>query len=186
MSKVKLNLIAAACDNMGIGVNGTLPWRLKKEMAYFTSMTSNVEDNAKKNAVIMGRVTWDCIPLKYRPLVGRINIVLTSNVDKLKTQVPDGVEVVRNLDKAIELIESRSDIESAWVIGGSSIYKAAIEHPNCDKIYLTEIQKSFICDTFFPAFDKKQFKQIQEDGVDNEKQSENGIDYYTRVYKKVL
>ncbi|CAK1548830.1 unnamed protein product [Leptosia nina] len=184
MSKVKLNLIAAACDNMGIGINGTLPWRLKNEMAYFTSMTSTAKDKSKQNAVIMGRVTWDCIPPKYKPLANRINVVLTRNVDDVKKKVPEGVEVVPDLDEAIKLIEGRSDIEGAWVIGGSSIYKAAMDHPNCDKIYLTEIQKTFECDTFFPEFDRNKFQLVTEDGVISEKQSENGIDYYTRVYKK--
>ncbi|XP_047513999.1 dihydrofolate reductase [Pieris napi] len=184
MPKIKLNLIAAACENMGIGVNGTLPWRLKNEMAYFTKMTSVVQDNSRQNAVIMGRVTWDCIPPKYKPLSDRINIVLTRNVDEVKKGVPNGVEVVNNLDEAIKLIESRSDIEAAWVIGGSHIYKAAIEHPNCEKIYLTEIQKKYECDTFFPDFDRKQFQLVNEDGVVSDKHTENGIEYYTRVYKK--
>lgn len=74
---LKLYLIAAASENLGIGINGNLPWRLKSEMAFFTHMTSKTKDIKKKNVVVMGRRTWDCIPPKYRPLQGRINIVLT-------------------------------------------------------------------------------------------------------------
>ncbi|KAJ8707162.1 hypothetical protein PYW08_011296 [Mythimna loreyi] len=185
MSKVKLNLIAAACENMGIGVNGSLPWRLKKEMAYFTTMTSQVSDPTKVNAVIMGRRTWDCIPDKYRPLSNRVNIVLTHHVDALKEKVPEGVVVVPGLDAAVEYIESRPDIESSWVIGGSSIYEAAIYHPNCGKIYLTEIQKTYDCDTFFPNFDKQQFHLADEEDIPGGRQLEGDISYYFRVYKKL-
>ncbi|XP_028166390.1 dihydrofolate reductase [Ostrinia furnacalis] len=185
MSKIKLNLIAAACDNMGIGVNGTLPWRLKKEMAYFTTMTSKVNDPQKTNAVIMGRTTWDCIPLKYRPLSGRVNIVLTHHVDKIKAEVPEGVVVMPGLDEAVKYIENRDDIESTWVIGGSSIYKAAMDHPCCGKIYLTEIQKTYKCDTFFPSIDKENYQLMDEEDVSSEKQVEGDITYYFRVYKKL-
>lgn len=56
-------------------------------MAYFTTMTTKVKDESKVNAVIMGRITWDCIPNKYRPLHSRVNIVLTRHVDDVKTKV---------------------------------------------------------------------------------------------------
>lgn len=59
----------------------------RKEMAYFSSMTSKVTEPSKTNAVIMGLRTWDCIPDKYRPLAGRVNIVLTRHVEKLKENV---------------------------------------------------------------------------------------------------
>ncbi|XP_050359102.1 dihydrofolate reductase [Nymphalis io] len=185
MSKVKLNLIAAACENMGIGINGSLPWRLKNEMLYFTNMTTKVKDSTKINAVIMGRKTWDSIPTKYRPLNNRINIVLTRQVDTVKKDTPDDVIVLPGLDEAISYINGREDIESSWVIGGSFIYKAAMEHPNCDKIYLTEIQKNFECDTFFPTIDRQQFHLVDEEGVPKDRQKEGNIDYYFRVYKRL-
>lgn len=37
------------------------------------------KDEAKQNAVIMGRKTWESIPSKFRPLPSRLNIVLTRN-----------------------------------------------------------------------------------------------------------
>ncbi|GBP88572.1 Dihydrofolate reductase [Eumeta japonica] len=193
MSKVKLNLIAAACENMGIGVKGTLPWRLKyihklqsdttvyafrKEMAYFTTMTTKVTDENKVNAVIMGRRTWECIPPKYRPLPNRVNIVLTHHTEKLQPEVPEGVVVVPGIEEAISHIEGRDDIENAWVIGGSSVYRAAMDHPNCGKIYLTEIQKSFDCDTFFPDINRQEFKLVNEEEVPEDRQTEENIDFF--------
>ncbi|XP_026742064.1 dihydrofolate reductase isoform X2 [Trichoplusia ni] len=154
-------------------------------MAYFTTMTTQVSDPTKVNAVIMGRRTWDCIPDKYRPLDNRINIVMTHNVDSVKENVPEGVIVVPGLDEAISYIEKRPDIEATWVIGGSSIYKAAMTHENCGKIYLTEIQKSFDCDTFFPNIDKQQFHLVDEEKIPSEKQVEGDISYYFRVYKRL-
>lgn len=56
---------------------GALPWSLPGDMAYFKELTSRTADPAKQNAVIMGRKTWESIPAKFRPLKGRINVVLT-------------------------------------------------------------------------------------------------------------
>lgn len=56
-------------------------------MAYFTSMTTKVKEPNMVNAVIMGRRTWDSIPLKFRPLSDRVNIILTHNVDDVKVKV---------------------------------------------------------------------------------------------------
>lgn len=47
-------------------------------MNFFTNMTTKTKNIDKKNVVLMGRRTWECIPKKYRPLENRINIVLSS------------------------------------------------------------------------------------------------------------
>lgn len=46
-------------------------------MAYFKELTTRTLDPGKQNAVIMGRKTWESIPQKFRPLAGRLNIVLS-------------------------------------------------------------------------------------------------------------
>ena len=46
-------------------------------MKYFKELTSRTTDPAKQNAVVMGRKTWESIPAKFRPLAGRINVVLS-------------------------------------------------------------------------------------------------------------
>ncbi|KAI8942217.1 hypothetical protein NX059_000300 [Plenodomus lindquistii] len=97
-----LTLILAATPSLGIGKNGALPWpMLKKEMAYFARVTKRVspysssggeggEGKDKKmmmNAVIMGRKTWDSIPERLRPLKGRVNVVVTRDVDAFKAKM---------------------------------------------------------------------------------------------------
>lgn len=76
-----LILIAAVSPSNGIGSSGGLPWRLSGEMAYFRRVTNFVPtygNPPKMNAVLMGRNTWQSIPTKFRPLKGRINVVISS------------------------------------------------------------------------------------------------------------
>ena len=56
---------------------GSLPWNLPGDLRYFKELTSRTTDPAKRNAVIMGRKTWESIPPKFRPLPGRVNVVLS-------------------------------------------------------------------------------------------------------------
>jgi dihydrofolate reductase len=90
---IPLTLIVACSPANGIGKAGGLPWRLKREMAYFKKVTmtpgaiasngssSTSDSQPYKNAVIMGRNTWESIPPKFRPLAGRINLVISRTSD---------------------------------------------------------------------------------------------------------
>jgi dihydrofolate reductase len=76
----RVTLIVAATKNNGIGTAGKLPWRLPQEMQYFARVTTGDPDGTgkgKKNAVVMGRATWESIPRRFRPLPGRINFVIS-------------------------------------------------------------------------------------------------------------
>lgn len=77
-------LIVAATEELGIGLLSNLPWRIPKDMAFFKHVTSHVPKTFQQqpnvqNAVIMGRVTWESIPPKFRPLDSRYNIVVSRN-----------------------------------------------------------------------------------------------------------
>ncbi|XP_010783435.1 dihydrofolate reductase, partial [Notothenia coriiceps] len=75
-----LNAIVAVCPDLGIGMDGQLPWhpvRLNNEFKHFRKMTATPSVEGKQNVVIMGRKTWFSIPEKNRPLNNRINIVLS-------------------------------------------------------------------------------------------------------------
>jgi dihydrofolate reductase len=76
----RLSIIVAATATNGIGINGGLPWRLPREMAYFARITSQAPAG-QTNAVIMGRKTWESIPSKFRPLSNRLNIILSRDED---------------------------------------------------------------------------------------------------------
>jgi dihydrofolate reductase len=86
---MSVKLIVAMCKNNGIGFNNKIPWRISEDMIYFSKKTSGdyvgVNETIKKNAVIMGRNTWDSLPKKYKPLPNRFNIVLTRNPQKFLT-----------------------------------------------------------------------------------------------------
>jgi len=182
----EISLIAAACESLGIGFRGDLPWKLRKEMAYFNRMTTYTKNPDKQNAVIMGRKTWFSIPAKRRPLPKRINVVISREMK----EVPEGADYLANsIEEAVRLLTSpptAEKVERLWVIGGSGIYKAAIESRMCHRIYLTRIMAKFDCDTFFPEISTDKFLMVSDPNVPEEIQEENGIKYKFEVYEKKI
>lgn len=177
-------VIAAACRSNGIGINGSLPWRLKREMAFFTRITSQTEESGKRNAVVMGRKSWESIPPKYRPLANRVNVILSRNL----TETPVGADFLfPSLDACLMALQSNQEIEKIFVIGGQQVYADAISSKSCDRIYLTRIDADFVCDTFFPDFDEGVYHEtvVAEDQVPSGIQEENGIKYQFHVYERV-
>lgn len=172
---LKFSIIAAADENLGIGINNTLPWRLPGDLKYFSEVTSKA-DEGMRNAVIMGRKTWESLPEKHRPLKDRLNVVLSRGT----VELPDGVILEHSLDEALEHIRDMEDIDQIFIIGGANLYAQAIDHPNADALYLTEILQSFDCDAFFPTFQEKGFELESR----SEEQEENGIAYRFAVFRK--
>ncbi|XP_053694413.1 dihydrofolate reductase [Sabethes cyaneus] len=181
----KINLIAAVCENGGIGIKGDLPWKLKKELKYFSRVTKKVSNPSKRNAIIMGRKTYFGVPENKRPLPERLNIVLTG--DPSANSYPSEVVVCCSMQEALNKLDTAplsEEIENIWVVGGSAVYKEAMNSARCHRIYLTEIKKTFECDTFFPEL-SKQFKIVENDeDVPREIQEENGLEYQYKIYEK--
>lgn len=133
-------VVACTFDN-GIGACGLIPWYIPEDIKFFRRLTSTANPG-KINACIMGRITYESIG---KPLANRINIVITSK------KIPD-VICVPDFPSAIAAA-SREDVESIFIIGGSSVYAEAIKYSNCTKIFMTQIQKNaeeFNCDRFLP------------------------------------
>jgi len=164
--------------------NNSLPWRLKNEMNYFTRITSNVKNPNFKNVVVIGRKTWESIPKKYRPLSGRINIILSKTL--CSSDVPDDVVIKPSLDDALAHISTLSDIEDIYICGGCSVYEEAVKSPLCDRIYLTHVDGDFGCDAFFPEFDESKFKLVSDPAVPEGIQEERGIKYQFHLYQREL
>ena len=172
--QIPLTIIVAATKNNGIGKNGTLPWpMLKKEMAYFARVTKRVPiptntgslqsdalkvsnlESTQRNAVIMGRKTWDSIPPKFRPLKDRTNIVITTQTRESLNSIPNDVVVASDIVSGLQsLVKMANDgqllpLGRAFVIGGNSIYESALKLSQTKHILLTRIHKDYDCDTFF-------------------------------------
>ncbi|KAF7267283.1 hypothetical protein GWI33_019473 [Rhynchophorus ferrugineus] len=180
---VKLKLISAACENLGIGKNGDLPWKLEKEYAYFERMTTKTKDPNKKNVMIMGRKTWESFPEPPGP--ERISIILSrQNLDVGKH---DQVFVYNSMEAAIDALENQETfkniVEDVWVVGGTTVYKQGLESDRFYRLYLTRVFKTYDCDTFFPDLPSNLVK-VHDPEVPDDIQEEHGIQYQFNVYEK--
>ncbi|XP_006004435.1 dihydrofolate reductase isoform X1 [Latimeria chalumnae] len=160
-----LNSIVAVCPNLGIGKDGNLPWhpkRLSNEFRYFQKMTTTPTVEGKQNVVIMGRKTWFSIPEKNRPLKGRVNVVLSRELQ----EAPEGAHyLARDLDSALKLLESpelADRVDLVWIIGGSALYKEALEHPSQHRLFVTRVLQQFECDTYLPEINFNKFTLLPD------------------------
>ncbi|XP_022884765.1 bifunctional dihydrofolate reductase-thymidylate synthase-like isoform X4 [Olea europaea var. sylvestris] len=147
-------VVAATCD-MGIGKDGKLPWKLPSDLKFFKELTMTTSDQEKKNAVIMGRKTWESIPPQFRPLPGRLNVILTRS-GSFDIATAENVIICGSIPSALKLLaESPYNIliEKVFMIGGGQILGEALNAPECDAIHMTEIESHVECDTFIPAVD---------------------------------
>jgi len=158
---MKFNLIVATDLNGGIGKDNMIPWHFKEDMKYFKSVTTETTSENKKNAVIMGRKTWESLPEKYKPLPNRINIVLSR---KNKQPSVEGVFWLNDFNQIKLILEKLNNIETVWIIGGSSIYKKALEYFDISFIYQTIIFKKYDCDKYF-EFQKKNYVDYKKNEV---------------------
>ncbi|CAL5377146.1 unnamed protein product [Camellia sinensis] len=152
-------VVVAATQNMGIGKDGKLPWKLPSDLKFFKDVTLTTSDPVKKNAVIMGRNTWESIPLEHRPLPGRLNVVLTRS-GSFDIATAENVVICGSIGSALELLAASPyclSIEKVFVIGGGQILREALNAPGCDAIHITEIETNIECDTFIPAVDMSVF-----------------------------
>jgi dihydrofolate reductase len=114
-----VGLIWAQSASGIIGRAGGIPWHVPEDMAHFKDLTSG-------HTVVMGRLTWESLPDRFRPLPGRNNVVVTRQDD----YVADGATVVSDLDQALSG-------DDTWVIGGGQIYALALGA--ADRCEVTEI-----------------------------------------------
>ncbi|GAV54971.1 hypothetical protein ZYGR_0AS02940 [Zygosaccharomyces rouxii] len=124
MEKPIVCIVAALCPQMGIGYRGGLPWKLSQEMKYFRQVTSSTFAQGKSNAVIMGRRTWESIPARFRPLKGRINVVLSRHFPSF--QRDDDRFLSNDLSEAIRSLQN-FPVERIYIIGGAQLYTESID-----------------------------------------------------------
>ncbi|MEL7340830.1 MAG: dihydrofolate reductase [Bacteroidota bacterium] len=146
-----ISLIFARSENNVIGVDNDLPWKLSGDLRRFKRLTTG-------HGIIIGRKTYESIG---RPLPKRRNVVITRNPD----WKAEGVEVVHSLEEALSLI---GEAEELFIIGGSTLYNAALAANIVDKVYETLVHADVDGDTFLEidlseSFDLDQVEACQAD-----------------------
>ena len=166
MFPAQLSLIAAVARHRVIGREGRLPWHLPGDMRHFRETT-------RGKPVIMGRKTWESLPEKFRPLPGRLNVVVSGNPG----YSAPGAIVAGSLADAIEKAGRGSDAE-VFVVGGAKLYRQAL--PLAGRLYLTEIDAEFPGDALFPEIDAREWREVSR-GPPFE---EAGLAYAFAVYQR--
>ena len=160
-----LSIIVAKAKNNIIGKENKLIWHLPEDLKHFKELTTG-------HTMIMGRKTFESLG---RVLPNRKHVVFSQNPD---FKVDDeNVEIVHSMLQIQEYIENE---EENFVIGGAMIYNLLM--PYVTKMYVTQINKDFEGDTFFPRIDENIRKEIsREKGLKNE---ENNLDYEFITYER--
>jgi len=144
---MRVTIIAAMDDQRLIGKGDGLPWRLPADLRHFKAMTLG-------KPVIMGRRTFETIG---RPLPGRTTIVITRDMD----YQPEGVIVVHTINDALEAAREVAGAHGeAMVAGGANVYFQFL--PRADRMILTLVHGKFEGDTWFPAYDRRDWGIIHE------------------------
>lgn len=129
-----LTLVVARARNGAIGKAGDIPWHAPEDLAAFQRETTG-------GAVIMGRRTWESLPLK--PLKNRLNIVVTRDATLWETTAPT--------PEAALAIARAAGHTRLYGIGGEAIYRALL--PMADRLVVTEVDVTVDgADAFFPEF----------------------------------
>jgi len=154
-------IIAAVASNGVIGHRNRMPWHLPEDLRRFRQLTLG-------HAVIMGRRTFESIG---GPLAGRENIVITRSPDWTRSDC----HAAHSLEAAIAAVREPQD---AFVIGGAQIYALAL--PLASRLYMTEIERDFEGDAFFPEFDRSQWREAARESRVLDKVG--GFSYHFVVY----
>lgn len=146
--KLEKIIIAAVSENRVIGKDGDIPWHYPEDLKHFKKKTMD-------HPVIMGSSTYRSLPEDFKPLPGRKNIVLTRS----GVEVKESVNVANSLDEAWQIAEEND--EKAFIIGGETIYEQTLDE--ADKLVITRIHEEFNGDTFFPEWNKEDWKEIERE-----------------------
>lgn len=140
----RIYLVAAVAANGVIGVDGRLPWHLPEDLQHFKRLTLG-------HPIIMGRKTWESLG---KALPGRENIVVT----RTPGYDAPGAAVATSLEAGLALCAGEPVV---FVIGGERLFVESL--PLASGLVMTEIHRDYAGDTYFPPFDRSQWRQAQRE-----------------------
>jgi dihydrofolate reductase / thymidylate synthase len=157
VARVSFDVVVAADLEWGIGKDQSLPWpKLRGDLRHFKRITSTSSGPGRRNAIVMGRKTWQSKEVGERALPDRINVV----VSRAGIEVPAGVIAARSLDEALAV----PDAETVFVVGGAILLIDAIERPDLRYVYLTRIEERYDCEVKMPNLDARGFVKVAWEG----------------------
>lgn len=159
-------VVAYTHESRTIGSRGQLPWHdhvLTQDMKTFKQLTTMTQDPLKRNAVVMGRRTWESMGRK-NPLPGRLNVVLSSREREVGEEEPrEGlIWTNRGMLPTLALLDADESVETICIIGGEGVYREALELGVVSAVYATEVGwegKSTPWDAHFPALPPGRFTE---------------------------
>jgi len=143
-----ISAIAAVSENGIIGHQGDLPWSLPDDMAWFQRHTMG-------HHVITGRKNYESIPMRFRPLKGRVNLVVTRNA----AYDAPGAIVAPSIEAALDIARAGGETE-AFVIGGGEVYADAFAKNLVQRLYLTRVHAHLKGDTRFPRVTPAEWQEL--------------------------
>jgi len=162
-----ISMIAAMDTDRVIGKDNKIPWDIPEDMEYLRTVT-------RAKPLIMGRATYESIcdirgvdGQKQRAMPGRLNVVVTRNGDYFSNDAPEGSMLAQSPEKGLKVAydyAANNNIDEVFVFGGAEIYQQLL--PETERLYLTEIEKSYDGDAYFPEFDRSKWQQIKNDQRD--------------------
>ena len=162
-----ISILVAMNEELLIGVNNDLPWKLQDDLEHFKNYSLN-------KPIIMGRKTFESIG---RPLPNRKNIVVSS---LMKEQ--DGIKVFNNLNDAIDFSKKyneENDIDEIILIGGAKVFAEGLKQTT--KLVISWVDANNIKgDVYFPEFNKQEWREV--DSKKFLKSEKNQYDFEIKEY----
>jgi dihydrofolate reductase len=177
VKQTTFSLLVAFDERRAIGFENRIPWFIPGELKWVKEKTVTVVDTSKRNALIMGRNTFDSLGTRA-PLAGRLNIVVSSTMGGSGN--PD-VYVAKDFNAAVQRAR-KDDIETAFFFGGSRIYQEALFSDVLDEVLTAQVKGQHDADTFFPCIPDSFSLSGQETflyGAENEFEVLRSV--YTRI-----
>lgn len=147
MALSQFSIIVATDSCHGISKNGEIPWKSQSAATFFRDTTMG----RGRNAVIMGRVTYEKIPPEFRPLEKRHCVVISRTWNH--TDHPEITVCPSLLDALILLGGTRKSYDDVIIAGGEQLYHEALDKFMylCKRVYITRFKTDYNCNQFFPA-----------------------------------
>jgi len=162
-----ISILVAMNEELLIGVNNDLPWKLQDDLEHFKNYSLN-------KPIIMGRKTFESIG---RPLPNRKNIVVSSSMNE-----QDGIKIFNNLNDALAFSKKyneENDIDEIILIGGAKVFAEGLKQTT--KLVISWVDANSIKgDVYFPEFNKQEWREV--DSKKFLKSEKNQYDFEIKEY----